>query len=102
MLIVAIAYYQTEILGLSAKTAGKVLSEKLGIFNLKQKSIKSLVSKLQQDIDHLAENAANRMLKDEAERGTLEETDFDDSEDEGVRIFTDEELDNVEEDESDE
>lgn len=102
MLIVAIAYYQTEILGLSAKTAGKVLSEKLGIFNLKQKSIKSLVSKLQQDIDHLAENAANRMLKDEAERGTLEETDFDDSEDEDVRIFTDEELDNVEEDESDE
>ena len=67
LLIVSIAYYQTEVLGLTAKDAGKILSEKLGLFNLKQKSIKSLVSKVQQDIDHLATTVANRQSRQEVE-----------------------------------
>ena len=103
LLIIAIAYYQTEILRLSPKEAGKILGEKLGIFNLKQKSIKSLVGKLQQDIDHLGEAAIKKAIKD----GKLSEEDysdyFSDSDDlESPVIFTDEELDNVEEEEEDE
>ena len=102
MLVIAIAYYQTEVLGLSAKEAGKLLGDKLGIFNLKQKSIKSLVGKLQQDIDHLAENAVRKFAKDEAEKGNDEFAGLFEDEDLGSgRIFTEEELDNVENEEDD-
>ena len=92
LLIVAIAYYQTVILGLSPKDAGRILSKKLGIFNLKQKSIKSIVRELQQAIDHVAEKAGimDKTLKEEleAEKARVENCDDDydeeniDSEDE--------------------
>ena len=64
LLIIAIAYYQTVVLGLSPKDAGKLLGDKLGVFNLKQKSIKSIVAKLQQDIDHLAERTMQAHAED--------------------------------------
>lgn len=105
MLIVAIAYYQTEVLRLSPKEAGKLLSDKLGIFNLKQKSIKSIVGKLQQTIDHLAENAARKVASDAAERGDFSLAGFfaeeDEFELEDRKVFTEDELDNVESEESD-
>lgn len=62
LLITAIAYYQTEALGLSPKDAGKILSEKLGLLNLKQKNIKSLTSRLQQDIDYITGTTMKKMF----------------------------------------
>lgn len=64
LLIIAIAYYQVEILKLSPKEAGKILSEKLGIVNLKQKSIKNLVNKLQRDIDFLTMTSIDKRLSE--------------------------------------
>ena len=78
LLIIAIAYYQTVILGLTPKDAGRVLSEKLGIFNLKQKSIKSIVKELQQTIDHLAEKVDKRQQEIDLE----DQVDFEDTDEE--------------------
>lgn len=69
LLITAIAYYQIEILNLSPKDAGKILSEKLGLLNLKQKNIKGLTSRLQQDIDYITNTTLRKMLAEEANRG---------------------------------
>lgn len=69
LLVIAIAYYQIEILDISPKEAGKILGEKLGILNLKQKNIKALVNSLQQVIDKLTEttvkNTLNRKQQEE-------------------------------------
>lgn len=65
LLVMAIAYYQTEILGLSAKDAGKILSENLGLLNLKQKNVKALVSKLQQDIEYLTNKTLKKVVIDQ-------------------------------------
>lgn len=62
LLIVAIAYYQTEILKMSPRDAGKMLSDKLGIFNLKQKNIKAMIGSLQQNIDRLTEETVKQIL----------------------------------------
>lgn len=67
-LILAIAYYQVTVLGLHPKEAGKLLSEKLGTFNLKQKSMKSMLSKLQQTMDSLAEKALQKQQLDSLEK----------------------------------
>lgn len=80
MLIVAIAYYQTVILNLSPKDAGKILSEKLGIFNLKQKNIKALVNKLQQSIDRLADTVYKRQCRESSIRGKGKLNKFEDFE----------------------
>ena len=69
LLITAIAYYQIEILNLSPKDAGKILSEKLGLLNLKQKNIKGLTSRLQQDIDYITNTTLRKMLAEEANKG---------------------------------
>lgn len=69
LLITAIAYYQIEILNLSPKDAGKILSEKLGLLNLKQKNIKGLTSRLQQDIDYITNTTLRKMLAEEASKG---------------------------------
>ena len=69
LLITAIAYYQIEILNLSPKDAGKILSEKLGLLNLKQKNIKGLTSRLQQDIDYIINTTLRKMLAEEASKG---------------------------------
>lgn len=55
MLTIAIAYYMVVLLKMSPKEVGKELTEKLGTCNLKQKSIKSIVGKLQKELDTLAE-----------------------------------------------
>lgn len=62
LLIVAIAYYQTEILKMSPRDAGKMLSDKLGIFNLKQKNVKAMIGSLQQNIDRLTEETVKQIL----------------------------------------
>lgn len=62
LLVIAIAYYQVEILDMSPKEAGKVLGEKLGMLNLKQKNIKALVNNLQQTIDKLTETTVKSVL----------------------------------------
>lgn len=69
LLITAIAYYQIEVLNLSPKDAGKILSEKLGLLNLKQKNIKGLTSRLQQDIDYITNTTLRKMLVEEASKG---------------------------------
>lgn len=69
LLITAIAYYQIEVLNLSPKDAGKILSEKLGLLNLKQKNIKGLTSRLQQDIDYITNTTLRKMLAEEASKG---------------------------------
>ena len=66
LLITAIAYYQTEILGLSAKDAGKILSDRLGLLKLKQKNVKLLVNKLQQDIEYISNNTLKKLLAEQA------------------------------------
>ena len=63
LLITAIAYYQTVILNLPPKEAGRVLTEKLGVLNLKQRSIKSIVAKLQQEIEQLSRRTLKEELK---------------------------------------
>lgn len=68
LLIVSIAYYQVIVLGLSPKDASKILSEKLGLFNLKQKNMKALINRVQQDIDHLAEVVANKKQREDIEK----------------------------------
>lgn len=68
LLIVSIAYYQVIVLGLSPKDASKILSEKLGLFNLKQKNMKALINRVQQDIDHLAEVVANKKQREDVEK----------------------------------
>lgn len=68
LLIVSIAYYQVIVLGLSPKDASKILSEKLGLFNLKQKNMKALINRVQQDIDHLAEVVANKRQREDIEK----------------------------------
>ena len=55
LLTTAIAYYQVNVLGLKPKEAGKILTEKLGTCNLKQKSIKSIIGKLQRELEELSE-----------------------------------------------
>lgn len=68
LLIVSIAYYQVIVLGLSPKDASKILSEKLGLFNLKQKNMKALINRVQQDIDHLAETVVNKRQREDVEK----------------------------------
>lgn len=68
-LITSIAYYQINILGLTPKEAGKILSEKLGVLNLKQKNVKAIVKQLQQDIDHLSDIALKNNLEETARKG---------------------------------
>lgn len=65
LLLTAITYYQVEILQLSPKDAGKILNEKLGLLNLKQKNIKSLVNKLQQDVEYISNTTLKRMIQRE-------------------------------------
>lgn len=65
LLIIAIAYYQIEILDISPKDAGKILGEKLGLLNLKQKNIKALVGNLQQTIDRLTETTVKHVLNEQ-------------------------------------
>lgn len=86
LLITAIAYYQTVILGLSSKEAGRILTEKLGAFNLKQKSIKNVVARLQQEIDQLTDKTFKEELARSRNTKALEdlieeEIDLDDSDD---------------------
>jgi hypothetical protein len=69
LLTIAIAYYQIEMLHMSPKDVGRLLSEKLGLFNLKQKSLKSIVKELQQTIDDLAETVYNQVNRDLIESG---------------------------------
>lgn len=52
-LIIALAYYHVVMLGMPPKEVGRILSEKLGSFNLKQKSIKNIINKLQAEIEEL-------------------------------------------------
>ncbi len=66
-LLTAIAYYQVKVLKMSPKDAGKMLSEKLGLLNLKQKNIKSLVGKLQQDINYITDSTLRQMLLNDQE-----------------------------------
>ena len=56
-LIIAIAYYHVRVLGIPAKDVGHILSEKLSVFNLKQKSIKNIVNKLQSELETMAKRA---------------------------------------------
>lgn len=74
LLVIAIAYYQIEILDISPKEAGKILGEKLGILNLKQKNIKALVNSLQQVIDKLTEiTVKNTLNRKQQEEGLLKQ-----------------------------
>lgn len=66
-LLTAIAYYQVKVLKMSPKDAGKMLSENLGLLNLKQKNIKSLVGKLQQDINYITDSTLRQMLLNDQE-----------------------------------
>lgn len=65
LILTAISYYQVEILGLSPKDAGKILSEKLGMLNLKQKNIKGLIGKLQKDIDFIVNTTLCKMFNEQ-------------------------------------
>lgn len=69
LLISAIAYYQVNVLNLSPKDAGRILSEKLASFDLRQKSIKSIVNQLQQEIIHLTDKTIRYQKIKEAENG---------------------------------
>lgn len=69
-LITSIAYYQINILGLTPKDAGKILSEKLGVLNLKQKNVKAIIKQLQQDIDHLSDIALRKIQTDQVVGGS--------------------------------
>ena len=53
LLIVAIAYYHVVMLGIPPKEVGKILTDKLGACNLKQKSVKAIVNKLQKELEEL-------------------------------------------------
>ena len=57
MLTIAMADWLVNGLGLDPKEAGRTFSEKLGMCNLKQKSIKNILKELDMDIQHLAERA---------------------------------------------
>lgn len=72
LLLTAIAYYQVETLGLSPKDAGKILSEKLGLLNLKQKNIKGLTGRLQQDIEYITNTTLKKMFIAENNRAKKE------------------------------
>lgn len=65
-LTLSIAYYYTVMLGVPAKEVGHLLSEKLGVFNLKQKSIKSLVNKMQAELETLAKRVSEKAKEDES------------------------------------
>ena len=56
LIIIAVAYYYVRVLGLSAKDAGKLLSSKLGVYNLKQKSINNIIKELEYSIKDIVED----------------------------------------------
>lgn len=56
LIIIAVAYYYVRVLGLSAKDAGKLLSSKLGVYNLKQKSINNIIKELEYSIKDIIED----------------------------------------------
>lgn len=89
LLLTAIAYYQVNYCKLSPKDAGKILSEKLGLLNLKQKNIKSLTGRLQQDIDYITNTTLQRMLSKETNNRNLNLSD----------VSFDDDLENYDEDE---
>ena len=81
LLLTEIVYYQVEVLRLSPKDAGKILSEKLGLLNLKQKNIKSLTGRLQQDLEYITNTTLQRMIVEE-ENSKKQKRDLQEDEDE--------------------
>lgn len=69
MLTIAIADYYINGLGMEPKEVGRVLSEKLGVCNLKQKSIKNIVREFEKDIEQLSKVALKKVERDIAEDG---------------------------------
>ena len=67
MLTIAMADWLVNGLGLDPKEAGRTFSEKLGMCNLKQKSIKNILKELDMDIQHLAERANLEHAREVAE-----------------------------------
>lgn len=53
LVIIALAYYYVRVLGISAKEAGKLLSSRLGVYNLKQKSINNIIKELEYSIQQI-------------------------------------------------
>jgi hypothetical protein len=67
LIIIAVAYYYVRVLGLSAKDAGKLLSSKLGVYNLKQKSINNIIKELEYSIKDIVEDYVENVEGDKDE-----------------------------------
>lgn len=67
LIIIAVAYYYVRVLGLSAKDAGKLLSSKLGVYNLKQKSINNIIKELEYSIKDIVEDYVENVEGDKNE-----------------------------------
>ena len=67
LIIIAVAYYYVRVLGLSAKDAGKLLSSKLGVYNLKQKSINNIIKELEYSIKDIVEDYVENIEGDKNE-----------------------------------
>lgn len=68
LLLVSLATYYVNVLGMDPKEAGKVLGEQLGSSSLKQKSIKSIVKAFNQELSSLFKtyiDVANGEVEDE-------------------------------------